>query len=72
MPTAPLLPQYLLIGVTFIGVDIVVMSVYTGLSTRLLKWLRTARQQLALNRVVSGLFATAAVALALVRWTAAT
>ena len=67
VPTAPLLPQYLAIGVTMIAVDMVVMGCYTALSVRLLTWLRTPRQQTMLNRVFSGLFATAAVVLALVR-----
>ena len=48
-------------------VDLVVMGLYTGLAVRLLTWLRTPRQQTALNRVFSGLFAGAAVVLALVR-----
>ena len=64
-PTAPLLPQYVVIGLTFVAVDIVVMSVYAGLATRLLRLLG-ARQQV-LNRSFSGLFATAAVVLAVVR-----
>lgn len=67
VPTAPLLPQYLAIGATMVAVDLVVMGLYTGLSVRLLAWLRTPRQQTALNRVFSGLFATAAVVLALIR-----
>ena len=67
VPTAPLLPQYLAIGATMIAVDMVVMGCYTALSVRLLTWLRTPRQQRVLNRVFSGLFATAAVVLALVR-----
>jgi len=65
-PTAPLLPQYLVLGLTFIGVDIVVMGVYAGLATRLLRLLG-ARQQKLINRFFSGLFATAAVILASVR-----
>ncbi|VEG54762.1 lysine exporter protein LysE/YggA [Mycolicibacterium aurum] len=67
VPTAPLLPQYLAIGVTMVAVDLVVMGFYTALSVRLLTWLRTPRQQTVLNRVFSGLFATAAVVLALLR-----
>lgn len=66
-PAAPLLPQYLAIAVTMVAVDMVVMGFYTALSVRLLTWLRTPRQQTTLNRVFSGLFATAAVVLALVR-----
>jgi homoserine/homoserine lactone efflux protein len=66
IPTAALLPQYLVIGATFILADVMVMSLYAGLATRLLRLLG-ARQQLVLNRFFSGLFATAAIVLALVR-----
>jgi homoserine/homoserine lactone efflux protein len=65
-PHSPLPPQYVVIGLTFVAADIVVMSVYAGLATRLLRLL-DARRQLLLNRFFSGLFATAAVVLALVR-----
>ncbi|WP_193047500.1 LysE family transporter [Mycolicibacterium baixiangningiae] len=67
VPTAPLLPQYLAIGVTMIAVDLVVMGLYTAMSVRLVRWLHTPRQQTILNRVFSGLFAAAAVVLSLVR-----
>ena len=67
VPTAPLIPQYLAIGVTMVAVDLVVMGLYTGLAVRLLHWLHTPRQQTIVNRVFSGLFATAAVVLSLVR-----
>ncbi len=67
VPTAPLLPQYLAIGTTMVLVDLVVMGLYTGLAVRLLTWLRTPRQQTALNRVFSGLFAAAALVLVFVR-----
>ena len=67
VPTAPLLPQYLAIAVTMVAVDMVVMGLYTGLAVRLLRWLHTPRQQTIVNRVFSGLFATAAVVLSLVR-----
>jgi homoserine/homoserine lactone efflux protein len=67
VPTAPLLPQYLAIGTTMVAVDMVVMGLYTGLAVRLIAWLRTPRQQTALNRVFSGLFAGAALFLAFVR-----
>jgi homoserine/homoserine lactone efflux protein len=65
-PTAPLPPQYVVIGLTIIATDIMVMSLYAGLATRLLRLLGE-RQQRLLNRSFSGLFATAAVVLALVR-----
>jgi homoserine/homoserine lactone efflux protein len=67
VPTAPLLPQYLAIGVTMVAVDLVVMGLYTALSVRLLKWMQTPRKQTVVNRVFSGLFAAAAVILSLVR-----
>jgi homoserine/homoserine lactone efflux protein len=67
VPAAPLLPQYLIIGVTMVAVDLVVMGGYAGLAARLLRWLSTRRQQIMLNRTFSGLFATAAVVLSLVR-----
>jgi homoserine/homoserine lactone efflux protein len=66
-PAAPLTPQYLIIGVTMVAVDLVVMGGYAGLAARLLRWLSTARQQRMLNRTLSGLFGVAAVALSLIR-----
>ncbi|AQA05576.1 threonine transporter RhtB [Mycobacterium sp. MS1601] len=69
-PSAPLVPQYLVIGVTMVCVDLVVMGGYAGLAARVLGWLSTPRQQLAVNRVFSGLFAAAAVVLSFVRRTA--
>lgn len=71
VPTAALLPQYLAIAVTMLVVDIAVMGAYTGLAARLLRWLRTPRQQTIMNRTMSGLFATAALVLSLVRRSAA-
>lgn len=67
VPAAPLLPQYLAIGLTMIVVDIVVMGFYTGLAGRLMNWLHNARQQTILNRVIATMFAAAAVVLSLVR-----
>ena len=66
-PSAPTLPQYVVIGVTMVAVDLVVMGLYTGLAARLMRSLHTARRQAALSRVFSGLFATAAVAVSLMR-----
>ncbi len=65
--TAPQTPQYVVIGITMVAVDLVVMGGYAALATRLLRWLTTPRQQTAVNRVFSGLFATAAVGLSLMR-----
>lgn len=66
-PTAPLLPQYLVIGVTMTIVDLIVMGCYAGLASRLIRVLSSARQQKVLNRTFSGLFAAAAVGLSLMR-----
>jgi homoserine/homoserine lactone efflux protein len=66
VPSEPLLAQYLVIGSTLIVADIVVMSVYAGLATRLLRLLGR-RQQRLLNRSFAGLFAVAATVLALVQ-----
>lgn len=67
VPTEPLLPQYLAIGATMTVVDVGVMGAYTGFAARALGFLRTPRQQRALNRTMSGLFAVAALGLSLVR-----
>lgn len=67
VPTQPLLPQYLTIAATMTVVDVIVMGAYTGLAVRLLRWLHTPRQQTALNRTLSGMFAAAAIGLSLVR-----
>jgi homoserine/homoserine lactone efflux protein len=71
VPTAPIVSQYVVIALTSIAADVLVMSLYAGLSTRLLRLLGT-RQLRVLNRLFSGLFASAAVALALVRRAATT
>lgn len=65
-PAAPLLPQYLLMTATMIGVDMLVMAGYTGLAARVLRFLRTPRQQRLLNRSFAGMFAGAASLLSLV------
>ncbi|WP_439860533.1 LysE family transporter [Pseudomonas sp. MBLB4136] len=69
-PQAPLLAQYLLMGVTMICVDLLVMAGYTGLASRVLRLLRTPRQQRLMNRSFGALFVGAAALLATVRRTA--
>ena len=66
-PARPLLAQYLLVAATMIGVDLIVMAGYTGLAARVLRLLRTPRQQRLLNRSFAALFVAAAGLLALVR-----
>ncbi|MDX5371277.1 MAG: LysE family transporter [Pseudomonadaceae bacterium] len=66
-PKAPLLAQYLLMAATMVAVDLIVMAGYTGLAARVLRALRSPRQQRVLNRTFGGLFMAAAALLATVR-----
>jgi homoserine/homoserine lactone efflux protein len=59
-PTAPLLAQYLTIGATMVCVDLIVMAGYTGLASRVLRLLKTPKQQRRMNRTFAGLFVGAA------------
>ncbi|UVJ44201.1 LysE family transporter [Pseudomonas sp. LS1212] len=68
-PQAPLLAQYLTIGATMITVDLLVMAGYTGLAARVLRLLRTPKQQQRMNRTFAGLFIGAATLLATIRRT---
>ncbi|MFC2973166.1 LysE family transporter [Azotobacter bryophylli] len=65
-PGRRLLPQYLLMAATMIGVDLVVMAGYTGLAARVLHLLRQPHQQRLLNRGFAGMFVGAAGLLTLV------
>ncbi|MGH8436380.1 MAG: LysE family transporter [Pseudomonas sp.] len=66
-PHEPLPAQYLTMGVTMISVDLMVMAGYTGLAARVLRLLRTPRQQRLMNRTFATLFVGAAALLATVR-----
>lgn len=66
-PHAPLLAQYLVITATMISVDLLVMAGYTGLAARVLRLLRTPKQQKRMNRTFAGLFIGAATFLATLR-----
>lgn len=59
-PQAPLLAQYLILGATMISVDMIVMAGYTGLASKVLRLLRTPKQQKRMNRTFAGLFVGAA------------
>jgi homoserine/homoserine lactone efflux protein len=59
-PNAPLLAQYLTITVTMVAVDMTVMAGYTGLASRVLRALKTPKQQRRMNRTFAGLFVGAA------------
>ncbi|MFG1784108.1 homoserine/homoserine lactone efflux protein [Rhodococcus oryzae] len=66
-PAAPLVPQYAIIAATMIAVDVMVMTGYTGLAARVLRMMRSPKQQRVTGRVFSGLFFAAAAFLSLVR-----
>ena len=60
------LPQYLLMALTMVAVDLVVMAGYTGLAAKVLRVLRSEQQQRLLNRTFGALFMLAAGLLATV------
>ena len=66
-PHAPLGAQYLTIAATMVTVDLIVMAGYTGLAAKVLRLLRTPKQQRRLNRTFAGLFVAAAALLATLR-----
>ena len=70
-PHAPLIQQYLILGVTMIAVDLIVMAGYTGLASKVLRLLRTPKQQRRMNRAFAGMFIGAAGLLATIRKAAA-
>jgi homoserine/homoserine lactone efflux protein len=59
--------QYVIMGATMICVDLIVMAGYTGLAARVLRALRSPRQQRLMNRTFASLFLGAAALLATVR-----
>lgn len=66
----PLLPQYLVIGLTLGFTDLVVMAGYTALAARLLAGLKSPAHVKTLNRVFGGLFVAAGGLLAVFKRTA--
>lgn len=66
-PQRDLLLQYLHIGGTMVVVDLLVMAGYTGLAAKVLRLLRSPRQQRMVNRSFAAMFAGAAALLATVR-----
>lgn len=59
-----LMPQYLTIMATMVSVDLIVMAGYTGLASKVLRLLKTPKQQRRMNRTFAGLFVSAAAFLA--------
>ncbi|MFG3696176.1 LysE family transporter [Stutzerimonas stutzeri] len=66
-PHGELVVQYLQMGTTMVVVDLIVMAGYTGLAAKVLRLLRTPRQQRLVNRSFATMFAGAAALLATVR-----
>lgn len=64
-PALPLLPQYLIIGVTLAFTDMVVMTGYTALAARVLGALKEPSHIRAMNRTFGSLFVIAGSLLAL-------
>ena len=62
----PQWPQYLIMGITMITIDLIVMAGYTGLAAKVLKLLKSPKQQKYLNRTFAVLLAGAASLLSLV------
>lgn len=66
-PQRDLVLQYLHMGGTMVVVDLLVMAGYTGLAAKVLRMLRSPRQQRMVNRSFAAMFAGAAALLATVR-----
>ena len=56
IPHQPQAVQYLVLGVTTVGVDIIVMIGYAMLATRIAGWIKGPRQMKLLNRTFGGMF----------------
>lgn len=62
----PQLIQYLVMAVTMVSIDLIVMAGYTGLAAKVLRLLKSPKQQKIMNRSFAGLFTGAAILLSLV------
>jgi homoserine/homoserine lactone efflux protein len=63
----PLLPQYLIMTLTMVCVDLVVMAGYTGLAARVLRLLQQPQHQAVMNKTFGGTFVAAALLLTSVK-----
>lgn len=61
---APQLPQFLIMGITLISVDILVMIGYASLAAKLSHWFKDPKHQKAQNRIFGGMFIAAGTLLA--------
>lgn len=62
----PQSPQYIMMAVTMIAIDLIVMAGYTGLASKVLSVLKSPKQQKYMNRTFAVLFAGAATLLSFV------
>ncbi len=63
-PDAPQAPQFALMTLTGVAVDIIVMLGYATLATQLVRWMKSERHQHRLNQVFGSLFIVAAALMA--------
>jgi homoserine/homoserine lactone efflux protein len=68
--TRPQWPQYLLMAVTMVIIDLIVMAGYTGLASKVLRLLRSPTQQKYLNRGFAVMFSCAALLLSAIQQSA--
>ncbi|QCO20621.1 threonine transporter RhtB [Acinetobacter cumulans] len=64
--TQPQWPQYSIMAMTMISIDLIVMAGYTGLAAKVLRLLKSPKQQKYMNRTFAVLFTCAASLLSLV------
>ena len=60
----PLLLQYVIICATLVTADLIIMAGYTGLASRIMKYMRNPHRAAALNRLFGVLFIMAALLMA--------
>ncbi|MGV0887422.1 LysE family transporter [Acinetobacter venetianus] len=58
--------QYLIMAITMVMIDLIVMAAYTGLASKILRLLRSPKQQKYLNRSFAVMFSCAAALLSLI------
>lgn len=61
--------QYVIMAITMVVIDLMVMAVYTGLASKILRLLRSPRQQKYLNRSFAVMFGCAAALLSAIQQT---
>ncbi|MFW2161404.1 LysE family transporter [Acinetobacter beijerinckii] len=59
--------QYLIMAITMVAIDLIVMAAYTGLASKVLRLLRSPRQQKYLNRGFAIMFSCAALLLSAIQ-----